>query len=120
VAICYRKNVLQYYDRCHGPVALDTLPAVTETELSTAVDEQHSVRSVALWLMAGCARMRRTCYSRRRVLVGQGLATQRGRAQAGDKEDIGLPGSSISTIPSFSPGWKARSRQYGPDKRAVR
>jgi glycosyltransferase involved in cell wall biosynthesis len=87
-AIWYRRNVLRYYDRCHGPVALDNLPAVTETELSTAAEEQPIMRSVALWLMAGCVRMRRNGYSEGRVAIGQGLTAKRGHAGAGDEEDI--------------------------------
>lgn len=50
-AIFYRKNVLRYYDRPHGVVALDRLAAVTDAELSAIVDERRIVRNVVSWLI---------------------------------------------------------------------
>jgi len=71
-AIFYRKNILHYYDRAHGPVALASLAAATDAELYAAMDEQRIARNVAAWLLRGVARTIGSCYTALRERVGLG------------------------------------------------
>lgn len=90
-AIFYRKNVLHYYDYSHVPVALDTLSAITEAELAAAVseDEHRIARNVLVWVVDGCGRIMRRCYTVPHAWFRRGVAI-RGGAQdvmAGDLAD---------------------------------
>lgn len=60
-AIFYRKSVLRYYDVQHAPFHFDALSAVTEAELSIALEEQRIIRNVARWLVGGSVRAVRRC-----------------------------------------------------------
>lgn len=75
-AIFYRKNVLHYYDHSHMLVAFDGLSAMTEAELSAGMDEQHIVRNVALWFIASCTRIARSCYTRERKWLSPSSALE--------------------------------------------
>lgn len=62
-AIFYRKNILRYYDRFHGPVAFDTLSTYMENELAIEAEQRGIARNVLLWLGDGCDRILRRCYT---------------------------------------------------------
>jgi len=75
-AIFYRKNVLHYYDRFHGPVAFDTLSTYMETELAIEAERRGIARNVLVWLGEDCDRILRRCYTAARARIYRDLSAR--------------------------------------------
>jgi len=56
-AIFYRRSILRYYDTRHNIVPFEALPAHTEAELASMMDERQIGRNVLLWLVHGAHRL---------------------------------------------------------------
>ncbi len=65
-AIFYRRSILRYYDTRHNIVPFEALPAHTEAELASVMDEREIGRNVARWLAHSCVDLVRHAYRRLR------------------------------------------------------
>ena len=73
-AIFYRKHILHYYDRFHGPVAFDTLSTYMETELAIEAERRSIMRNVLVWLGEDCDRVLRKYYTAARARIYRDLS----------------------------------------------